>query len=284
MTLRRIAILTVLTLVCAAGLGVAAKKKGQLSGPRLYVFDCGQLKFDSIANFGLAEDKTDIRRFAVPCYMIEHPAGRLLWDGGLPPNVADEEGWRGEGGMQFRLDRTLVEQLADLKLDLGSFDRIGFSHMHFDHVGVANGLTSGTILIQRFEYEAAFADEVTVPGFDPGLYGGLSVLEFQILDGEHDVFGDGKVRIVPAPGHTQGHQVLLVDLKKTGPVLLAGDLYHFPFSREERFVPAFNLDADTTRASMERIERLIEETGAKVWYAHDLATFESLKKSPEFYD
>ncbi|HET6341947.1 MAG TPA: N-acyl homoserine lactonase family protein, partial [Gemmatimonadota bacterium] len=108
--------------------------------------------------------------------------------------------------------------------------------------------------------------------------------EFLIIEGDHDVFGDGTVRIISTPGHTPGHQSLFVDLPVTGPIVLSGDLYHFRVSRELRRVPTFNVDPDATLASMDRVEGLVEETGAELWIEHELARFEELKKAPEFYE
>ena len=165
-----------------------------------------------------------------------------------------------------------------------SFDFMAYSHMHWDHVGVVNEVENATLLIQRAEYAAASAEEITVAGgFQPQLYDRLAKAEQIILDGEHDVFGDGRVRIIPAPGHTPGHQVLFIDLKEYGPVVLGGDLYHFRFNRENRRVPRFNFDADQTLESMTKIENLLSETGAEYWIEHELAWFEQLKQAPNYY-
>jgi N-acyl homoserine lactone hydrolase len=251
---------------------------------RLYVFDCGRIQLKSVTMFGLADDETDVRELAVPCYLIEHPRGRLLWDGGLPSALASTPGWQSDGlGGAIRLDRTLPQQLAAMNLGMDAFDYVAFSHMHFDHVGVANELRGGTLLIQRAEHDAAFADSAAAPGFDPKLYEGLRTARTQIVDGDHDVFGDGRVRIIAAPGHTPGHQVLFVRLAETGPIVLSGDLYHFAVSRERRRVPPFNADADQTLASMRRVENLLEETQATLWIQHELAHFERLKHAPEYY-
>jgi glyoxylase-like metal-dependent hydrolase (beta-lactamase superfamily II) len=145
-------------------------------------------------------------------------------------------------------------------------------------------MQGATLIIQKPEFEAAFADELTVPGLDATLYAGLRDAERLVIEGEHDVFGDGRVRLIPAPGHTPGHQVLFVDLAATGPVVLSGDLYHFRFSRENQRVPAFNVDEQATRESMERIEGLLTDTGAELWIAHELAWFEQLKKVPLYYE
>lgn len=250
---------------------------------KLYVFDCGMLRLASVVNFSIGNDETAVRDMAVPCYVIEHERGRLLWDGGLPSVTADTDGWQGEG-ILLRLERTFAEQLADIELDMSSFDYMAFSHMHFDHVGVANEVQGARLIIQQAEYDAAFAEPVTLPGADPSLYSALQDAETLFLSGDHDVFGDGRVRIISAPGHTPGHQVLYVDLANSGPIVLSGDLYHFALSRTDRRVPSFNVDADATLASMDRVEALLEEEGATLWIEHELALFETLHKSPNYYD
>ena len=186
--------------------------------------------------------------------------------------------------MLSRLDKTLSEQLPGIGLDMTSFDYVAFSHMHFDHVGVANEVDGATLIIQKTEYDATFADEVTVPGVIPTLYDNMKDAERMLIAGDHDVFGDGRVRIISAPGHTPGHQALFIDLENTGPVVLSGDLYHFAISRQDRRVPEFNIDRDMTLASMDRVEALVEETGATLWIEHELEFFEQLNKAPAFYD
>ena len=253
---------------------------------KLYVFDCGRMLFDDeqidALDFGFTSADTNVRELIVPCYVIEHEEGRLLWDGGLAPELADKNVPQDDGGIQMSLDKTLAEQLAEIELDYTSFDYVAFSHMHPDHVGVANEIEGATLLIQRSEYDAAFAEEVTVIGFDPATYQGLLDADRRILEGDHDVFGDGSVRILSAPGHTPGHQVLFVDLEKTGPVVLSGDLFIFQLGRRERLVPSFNVDAEATLTSMERIENFLEETGAELWIEHELARFEQVAQAPAY--
>jgi len=254
---------------------------------RLYVFDCGRIRLAdaAIEMFGLTTDETDVRELIVPCYVIEHERGRLLWDGGLPSALAEINGWENpEAELGSRLDRTLADQLKELGLDMSSFDYQAYSHMHFDHVGVATEVEGATLIIQKAEYEAAFAEEVTVPAFDPSLYGGLATAERIMIEGDHDVFGDGRVRIISAPGHTPGHQVLFLGLENTGPIVLSGDLYHFRFSWKNRRVPSFNVDAEQSLESMEKVDAFLEKTGAELWIEHELAWFEKLHKAPNYYD
>jgi glyoxylase-like metal-dependent hydrolase (beta-lactamase superfamily II) len=223
----------------------------------LYEFDCGRLTFETPSSiFGVRSN--EIQELLVPCYLVEHPKGRLLWDGGLPSD---------------RGAQPLENQFAALGLSFDSLDYVAFSHMHFDHVGVANELESGVVLIQRTEYEAAFADEIDVPAYEPVLYQGLRGMERQLLDGDHDVFGDGSVVLLSLPGHTPGHQALFVDLAHIGPIVLSGDLYHFRESRSERIVPGFNVDREATLRSMDRLESFLERRGATLWIEHDLERY-----------
>ena len=104
------------------------------------------------------------------------------------------------------------------------------------------------------------------------------------LNGDHDVFGDGSVKIISAPGHTPGHSALYLELENFGPLILSGDLYHFEASRELRATPVFNTDAEESRRSMDKVEALIEETGATFWIEHNKALADTLNMAPAFYN
>ena len=104
------------------------------------------------------------------------------------------------------------------------------------------------------------------------------------LEGDHDVFGDGSVTILATPGHTPGHQSLLVKLPKTGALVLSGDAVHFKSNWENRGVPSANTDKDQTLASMQRIADILVKEKAQLWINHDKAQRDSLKMAPDFYD
>lgn len=251
---------------------------------RLHVFDCGELSFPDISAFGLNNSDTDVRRLFVPCYLIRHPEGDLLWDAGLDPVIAGQ-GVVDGGAFTMTHARSLLDQMDDMGLGPHDVDFIALSHLHFDHVGAAKQFPKARLLIQAAEYEAAFLRPDDYGGvYDLEWYGDLAKNPRQLLTGDHDVFGDGSVKIISAPGHTPGHQVLWVKLRNTGPVLLSGDLYHFRATRSLRAVPTFNSDANQTLASMDKIERLIAETGATLWIEHDRALAETLKLAPAAYD
>ena len=129
-----------------------------------------------------------------------------------------------------------------------------------------------------------FVDPVDVLATPPELYDNLRDIDRIVVRGEHDVFSDGRVKIMPAPGHTPGSQVLFLDLADTGPLVLSGDLYHFQLSREQRRVPACNVDPELTRRSIHRVESFVSDVGATLWIQHDLALFETLSKPPAYYE
>ena len=252
--------------------------------PRLYVFDCGTLNLtdEDIPQFNLSVDETSVRQLFVPCYLIEHGNGRLLWDGGLPLSVAQAGEPVPVGGGTMVYERSLVAQLADMELSPLDIDYVAYSHLHFDHAGVANIFIETKVLMQQTEWDAAFASGQEY--VDTTLFDGLKGADRIMLNGDHDVFGDGSVQIIYTPGHTAGHQVLLVHLENTGPVLLSGDLYHFKANRSLRRPPNFNYDKEMTLKSMERVESVLTETGSTLWIEHDKALADSLKKAPAYYD
>jgi len=116
-------------------------------------------------------------------------------------------------------------------------------------------------------------------------YSSLKKNKVQILTkDEHDVFGDGTVIIKSAPGHTPGHLVLLVKLKKTGNVVLSGDFYHYAEERTLDRYPTFEFDMNQTRAARIEIDRFLKKTNAQLWIQHDLNAYLKLKKAPAYYE
>ena len=263
---------------------VAARADARLT--RLYVFDCGRVTLPGVSDPVLSSDEVTAVVMAVPCFLIEHEKGRLMWDLGLsdalhPDGMTIPEG-QPLAGLGMVLDTTLTSQLAGLGYAPSDIDYIAMSHMHFDHSGNANLFQDATWLARRAERDHAF-EEPTPLGYELELYEGLRNVEPVLIEGNHDVFGDGTVVIRSAPGHTPGHQVLFVDLVETGPVVLSGDLYYSPESRELRQVPPANYDAAQTLASMDAVETFLQQSGADLWIEHDFIHDATLKKSPEYY-
>src|SRR3974390_59261 len=152
---------------------------------------------------------------------------------------------------------------------------MAFSHSHPDHTGNVEMFPTTMLYVQKAEYQWPGADNQ--PRFKPGH-------PVTLLEGDRDVFGDGSVMIFSTPGHTPGHQSLLVKLPKTGAVVLSGDAVHFKSNWENRRVPIFNSSKEQTLASMQRISEVLTKEHAQLWMNHDKAQRDTLKMSPEFYD
>ncbi len=249
---------------------------------RLYVFDCGYLRIADPGRFSLTMDEVSTLELSVPCYLIEHADGTLLWDAGLSDSLAEGSPHTQANGTVTTVTATLRAQLEELGYQPADITYLALSHLHYDHAGNANDFAAATWLVQRPEHEAAFG--AAEGFFDRALYGELENSETMLLDGDHDVFGDGTVVIKSAPGHTPGHQVLFVDLAETGGVVLSGDLYHFPENRTLKRVPTFNFDEAQTLASMDAVEDFLMESGARLWIEHDVAANALLDKSPGYYE
>ncbi|MFU8816231.1 MAG: N-acyl homoserine lactonase family protein [Pseudomonadales bacterium] len=286
--MRKLTLGVFLAAAMAAAMAAAAEQPAADSAAsiRLYVFDCGTLSLEDVSAFGIGNDETPVRQLFVPCYLLEHRDAdrvrRLLFDAGLPAGIAGQGPVSPEPGLVMHYARSLQDQLAELNLAPADIDYLAFSHLHFDHVGSANLFTEAVHLIQHEEYQAGF-----IAGhsefYEQDLFAALADSPRQVLHGDHDVFGDDSVRLVSAPGHTPGHQVLLVRLQDPGPVVLSGDLYHFRESRRLRRVPLFNSDAQQTLASMDKVEALLQAENATLWIQHDQALADTLNKAPAYY-
>jgi glyoxylase-like metal-dependent hydrolase (beta-lactamase superfamily II) len=103
-----------------------------------------------------------------------------------------------------------------------------------------------------------------------------------IVDGDYDVFGDGTVTLKAAPGHTPGHQVLVVRLPKTGPVILSGDMVHLLYSWNYRIAPSFNFDVPQSMHTIDAMKDYAQKTGAQLWINHDLEQNAKLPKAPQW--
>ncbi|HIF74988.1 MAG TPA: N-acyl homoserine lactonase family protein [Porticoccaceae bacterium] len=248
------------------------------ANPTLSVFDCGLLAFDDVSDFGITNNDTEVRELFVPCYLISHDDHLMVWDAGLP--LSDV----GRTDSNTRYRKSFIDQLAEMNIDTSEIDFVAFSHMHYDHVGSANAFSEATLLIQGTEAVAAFEHPEDNPVFRPELYADLLSSNRTTLNGDYDVFGDGSVRIISAPGHTPGHQALYLELENFGPLILSGDLYHFEVSRALRRTPVFNTDAEETLRSMDKVEALIRSTGATFWIEHSKELAESLNLAPAVYD
>lgn len=262
----------------------AQKKAPPPKSVRLYVFDCGTIKGLDPNIFHFKKEDLAGVDFVVSCYLVAHPKGTLMWDVGVIPDTA-LEGKTGPATQGIStVTKTLRSQLAEVGYAPKDITYLAHSHYHSDHTANSNDFAGATWLVQQAERDAMFAEK-PAGIIQQATFSALKNSKTVLLHGQdYDVFGDGSVIIKSAPGHTPGHQVLLVNLKQTGPVLVAGDLYHYP---EERFTdktPTFEFNHEQSLASRAAMEAFVKKAGAQLWIEHDQATFARLKKAPAYYE
>lgn len=245
---------------------------------KLYVLNCGEGTAGDISRWtpGLNEGKP--MDFVDSCYLIKHAKGWLLWDTGIADAVAAMPNGLAPAdpkAVTWRRPKTLAAQLEQLGVKPDDIKAMAVSHTHPDHIGNVELFPQATLYVQKAEYDWPGANNE--PRFKPSH-------PVELLAGDKDVFGDGSVTILSTPGHTPGHQSLLVKLPKTGAVVLSGDAVHFKDNWDNRRVPGMNFNKDQSAASMQKIADTLAKEKAQLWINHDKAQRDSQKMAPEFYD
>jgi glyoxylase-like metal-dependent hydrolase (beta-lactamase superfamily II) len=279
----RIPHLMLVASLAVSSVAVAQQKSPPPNSVRLYVFDCGRLDIPDTTPYQLKKEEMATNVMSVPCFLVAHPKGNLMWDVGAVPDSAIAPG--GSGTLRvYGTSRTpLRAQLAGVGYAPADITYLAFSHFHWDHIGNANMFAGVTWLARKLERDLMFAEPPS-PRTEPANFSALKTSTTTIITGDYDVFGDGTVVMKSAPGHSPDHQVLFVKLAKTGPVLLSGDLYHYPEERTLRRIPTTEFNASQTIASRAAVEAFLESTHAQLWIQHDFTAVSKLKKAPLFYD
>ena len=270
------------TVIAALPLSQTASSAPLPKSARLYVFDCGSLNIPDTSPYQLKREQIATNVMSVACFLVAHPKGTLVWDTGAVPDSSFKGG---TGTLRYATsNRTLTSQLSEVGYAPNDINYLALSHFHWDHVGNANLFASATWLVRKSEQDIMFSDPPS-PRTEPANFSALrNSKSILITKDDYDVFGDGTVIIKAAPGHSPGHQVLFLKLAKTGPVVLSGDLYHYPEERKLSLIPATEFNREQTVASRAAIEAFLKKTGAQLWIQHDFMANAKLRKSPEFYE
>jgi N-acyl homoserine lactone hydrolase len=208
--------------------------------------------------------------FTFSCYLIKHGAEYMVWDTGYAPGTNPNAPKIG-----------LADRLKELKVTPEQVKYVGISHFHPDHTGQLAPFANATLFIGKGDW-----DQITSPTPMQGanVAGFKSWIDekrkVEPLTADKDVFGDGTVVVLRAPGHTPGHSALLVRLKDTGPFLLTGDAVHFHENYEKDGVPAFNFDRAQTVASIQRMKQIVGNVKATVIIQHDTRDIGKLPAFP----
>jgi N-acyl homoserine lactone hydrolase len=276
--MNRVAVLVAVlfSVVVSGDAGHAQSSKAAVE--KLYILNCGEGLAGDISRWSPGVNEGKSMDFVDSCYLIKHAQGWLLWDTGVADAVAAMPSGLAPSdpkSVHWRRPKTLAAQLDQLGVKPSDIKAMAVSHTHPDHVGNVEMFPAVMLYVQKAEYDWPGANNT--PRFKP---------EHPVtkLEGDRDLFGDGSVIILSTPGHTPGHQSLLVKLANTGAVVLSGDAAHFKENWDNRRVPSNNVDKEQTLASMQKISDVLTREKAQLWINHDKAQRDSLKMAPEFYD
>jgi glyoxylase-like metal-dependent hydrolase (beta-lactamase superfamily II) len=259
--------------------------------PRLYVFDCGTLNVttEGVQRYHVTTGEVGETRMPVPCFLIVHPRGTLMWDVGVIPDSVVESQPQGAKAdvnpvVAAVVTRTLRSQLQQVGYSPADITYVAISHAHIDHTANLNAFAGSTWLTRPAERDFMWMENN--PRVNPTFYTSLKGSKVTLIEkDEYDVFGDSSVVMKAAPGHTPAHQVLILRLASTGRVMLSGDLYHYPQERSLRRPPPDNeFNVEQSAASRRLIEDYLQKTKTELWIEHDFNANAKLKKSPAYYD
>ncbi|QPF94685.1 N-acyl homoserine lactonase family protein [Bradyrhizobium commune] len=269
-------VLSAIALLLSASAASAQSEKPGVE--KLYIMNCGEGVAGDIGRWSPGVNEGQSMDFVDTCYLIKHTKGWFLWDTGIPDAVAAMPNGLTPAdpkAVTWKRPKTLASQLEQIGVKPADVKAMGISHTHPDHIGNVEMFPQAMLYVQKAEYDWPGANNE--PRFKPSH-------PVELLSGDKDVFGDGSLTILSTPGHTPGHQSLLVKLPKTGAVLLSGDAVHFKSNWENRRVPVNNFNKDQTVASMQKIADTLDKEKAQLWINHDKALRDSQKMSPEFYE
>jgi N-acyl homoserine lactone hydrolase len=257
---------------------------------KLYRVDCGHSLANDESVWTPGENVGRSIEFSSTCWLIKRGNEWLLWDTGVPQSALNNpDGWSTLPKLiVYHLDKTITDQLAAIGLKIDDITYVAISHTHGDHIGNAVLFPNSTILMQRAEYEWIHSPDGPNDNVNQLMALARKLLgtpkNIKLLDGDTDVFGDGSVTLFSTPGHTPGHQSLLVHLKNSGFIILSGDVVHLQENFEKNTVPSLNTDKAASIASMDRVRQMIATYKAQLFINHDKAQTDTLKLLPAFYD
>jgi glyoxylase-like metal-dependent hydrolase (beta-lactamase superfamily II) len=252
---------------------------------RMHLLSGGRLRMRARGYYPRAE-RGETFELPVSCALFRHAQGNALFDTGCHPDAASDGAGRwGEQHASysvpiFRPEDAVASQLHHAGLSADDIDLVICSHLHYDHCGCNAFFPRATLVCHA--KEVAHARE---PGADAF---GFLAREWdlggpvQAIEAQHDVFGDGRLTLLPMPGHTPGMTVAHAVLDRDGAFVLASDAIPVEACLTERYSPRNSWDADLFVAAVDEMARL-QQDGATILFGHDDKQWNAVRKGPDFY-
>jgi N-acyl homoserine lactone hydrolase len=231
-------------------------------------------------------DRNETIEMPVSCVLLRHSQGNVLFDTGCHPSVPDdpEARWGGLARLMMPIMRpgdNVITSLGGIGLTCDDIDVVVCSHLHPDHCGCNAFFKRATFVVHAKELAAARVPDAEKVGYLAADF--EQPASFDTIDGQRDLFGDGRIVLLPMPGHTPGTTGALVALERSGSFLLASDTVSLRSTLDTGAIPQNTWNADALTQSLAEVRR-IEMTGATVLCSHDDAQWASLRKGADAYE
>ncbi len=252
---------------------------------KMHLLPCGRVRMRKNI-FLPAAERSETIDLPISSALLRHGQANVLFDTGCHPEVPeDPEGrWGGLAKLMVPIMQPgehVLTGLAELGLGPDDIDVVINSHLHPDHCGCNAFFRKATFLIHSAELAAARAPGSEAAGYIAADWD--QPMPVDEIEGQRDVFGDGRIVLLPLPGHTPGSMSALVALDRSGPLFLAGDTVSLRETLDTGIVPRNTWNADALTKSLDEVRR-IEASGVTILCSHDARQWAGLRKGPEAYD
>ncbi len=252
---------------------------------KMHLLSCGRLKMRK-SIFLPAAEKSETIELPVSSALLRHGEANVLFDTGCHPSVPDDPQarWGGLARLMTPIMQPgehVLNGLADVGLEPEDIDVVINSHLHPDHCGCNAFFRKATFICHAEELSAARAPNAEASGYLAAEFD--QPAPFDEIKGQRDLFGDGRIVLIPLPGHTPGSIGALTQLERSGRFLLAGDTVSLRETLDTGVVPRNTWNADALSKSLDEVRR-IEASGATILCSHDAAQWDTLRKGLDAYD
>jgi glyoxylase-like metal-dependent hydrolase (beta-lactamase superfamily II) len=252
---------------------------------KLFAINCGPIRCRKNV-FITGVDKDEFINVPAPVFLVRHPQGDVLFDTGPHPDAFRDVASRW-GGLSKAFkpigdkNSWVLPQLRNIGVAPSNIKYVVNSHLHFDHAGGNQFFTTATFLISKKEMECARNPEYEGKGYFSSDWDHL--LNYNEIEGELDIYRDGSLILIPLPGHTRGHQGLLIRLKKQGTIILSGDSVPLQENFLQLKISRNNMDNNQALMTIQNLHKLVEKEKAFLIHGHDPSQWEKIMESPEYY-